>query len=258
MQKKTETKLSKNQNVQESEYFIPYHYIPERDADGFSQTLYWSWGMRYMAGIELVLSVLKENVFKSVLDVGCGDGRFLREVLNFCPDATCLGIDYSDKAIAFAKAFNPQIDYVCLDITTTRLDRQFDIITMGEVLEHIPPEQVPLFLKSVANLLTPNGKLILTVPHANKRVQAKHYQHFSSTSLRLAMEPFFTVERVMPFDRMSRITGWMSRVLGHNGNNYIVTNRKLNLLLYKRILGGCLNEQPEDRCGRLLAIAKKL
>ena len=37
------------------------------DHDGFSQTLFWSWGMRYMAGIDLVMSELKKVFFFLIL-----------------------------------------------------------------------------------------------------------------------------------------------------------------------------------------------
>lgn len=249
---------SEKQSVQESEYSIPYHYIPTVDESGFSQTMFWSWGMRYMGGIELVLSELQKVRFSSLLDVGCGDGRFLREVAAKHPDVQLLGIDYSQKAIAFARAFNPDIEYACLDITTDKPDRRFDVITMIEVLEHIPPEMIPDFLQAVTDYLAPDGKLILTVPHTNKRVQDKHYQHFSSTTLRQTLEPFFTVERIMPFDRKSRVNALLLRLMGYIGTNYVVTNKMLNTFVYKRVLDGCLQEQREDDCGRLMLVGKRL
>lgn len=248
--------MSSEQQAQELQYCYPYHYIPENGEEGFSQTSFWSWGMRYMGGLELVLSELKKLQFVSLLDVGCGDGRFLPEVAARFPGSELLGIDYSQRAIAFAKAFNPTIDYCCLDITTNTLERQFDAVTMVEVLEHIPPDMIPDFLQTVAGHMAPGGKLILTVPHANKRVQDKHYQHFTSTSLHQALEASFTVEQIMPFDRKSRIDAFLLRLLGYTGNNYLVTNKKINTWLYRRVLHGCLHQQPEDKCGRLLAIAK--
>jgi len=86
--------LSEKQAIQESEYFIPYHYIPEKDDQGFSQTLFWSWGMRYFAGIELVLAQLENLKFSSIIDIGCGDGRFLREARRAFSGKSLLGVDY--------------------------------------------------------------------------------------------------------------------------------------------------------------------
>lgn len=55
------------QKEQEGQYIIPYHYIPDVDADGFSQTVTWSWGLRYLGGIKLILSQLEKNDFGSLI-----------------------------------------------------------------------------------------------------------------------------------------------------------------------------------------------
>jgi len=250
------TKFSQEQQVQESEYAIPYHYIPWFDKEGFSQTLFWSWGMRYLAGLELVISELKNLQFSSLVDVGCGDGRFLREVISNFPKKEVLGIDYSKRAIALAKALNPCINYQCLNISSENLNHKFEVATMVEVLEHIPIEEVEDFLTGVSRQLTNNGKLILTVPHVNKRLQDKHYQHFSSNSLRKALSSQFDVDRIVPFDRVSRPIGWLLKLLGYTSNQYIITNKTINQAVYRKVLRNCLEPQPEEKCGRLLAVAR--
>ncbi|AFZ45123.1 Methyltransferase type 12 [Halothece sp. PCC 7418] len=248
--------FTQQQQVQETQYSIPYHYIPSLDDNGFSQTLFWSWGMQYLAGLELVISELKQLQFSSLLDVGCGDGRFLKEVVATFPDKEVLGIDYSQTAIALAKALNPTINYQCINITSGHLDGNFEVATMVEVLEHIPIDQVPDFLVGVSRQLTKNGKLILTVPHVNKRLQNKHYQHFSSSNLKETLSSQFEVEKIMPFDRISRPVGWLLKLLGYKSNHYLITNKTINNAIYKQVLRNCLEAQPEKMCGRLLAIAK--
>ena len=121
------------------------------------------------------------------------------------------------------------------------------MITMIEVLEHIPPEIIPDFLQAVADCLVPSGKLILTVPHTNKRVQEKHYQHFTSASLQKTLEPFFTVDRIIPFDRISTITGWMLRLLGYTSNNYLITNKRLNSFCLQAGVAGLLTRAEGRR-----------
>lgn len=251
------TTLSPQQEVQEREYSIPYHYIPTLDDHGFSQVLHWSWGMRYLAGLERVLVEVGRLQFSSLLDIGCGDGRFLREVAHRYRHARLLGVDYSPSAVALARALNPDIDYVCADITSDKIEDGFDLVTMVEVLEHIPLESVDNFLAAVARLLNAGGKLVMTVPHANKRLQPKHYQHFSSGQLGDTLAPYFIVEKIVPFDRSSRLTTLLGYMLGGDGANFVVTNRKLNGMLYRRVKRHCLEPQPEHRCGRLLAVARR-
>lgn len=251
------SRLSKVQSIQESQYQYPYHYLPEFADGKFSQAKYWSWGMQYLGGLELVLSRLNDLNFKSLIDVGCGDGRFLREVNKNFDQVQLLGVDYSSSAIQLATALNPSIEYKCLDITSSFLEQKYDVATMIEVLEHIPPKDVSAFLDSVRDLISPAGVLIVTVPHVNKRLNAKHYQHFSSNTLRHVLSDSFQVDVIMPFERLSRLNNYMLKLLGYTSySNYIITNHTLNSLLYERILSGCLNEQSENKCGRILAIAK--
>ena len=53
---------------QEDQYILPYHYIPSLRDGNFKQHLYWSWGYRYIGGMNLVLDILKGVSFNSLLD----------------------------------------------------------------------------------------------------------------------------------------------------------------------------------------------
>lgn len=115
---------------QESQYSFPYHYIPTYDKGHFLQHLYWSWGFRYLGGIHLVLDTLRKKKFQSLVDIGCGDGRFLRDVKREFPGKRIFGVDYSAHAINLAKALNPDINYICLDISKKNLaNKKFDVAT---------------------------------------------------------------------------------------------------------------------------------
>lgn len=249
-------KLTHEQLVQERQYRYPYHYIPEVVGGQFSQVQSWSWGMQYLGGMELVLSRLEALSFKSLIDVGCGDGRFLREARKRFEGVDLFGVDYSQSAVQIAKAMNPDIEYVCTDISTMSFSGGYYVCTMVEVLEHIKPDSVLSFLESVHGSMNPEGTLILTVPHKNKKLNEKHFQHFTSDTLSRSLESSFDVVSIIPFESLSRVNSRLLKLFGYSGSNYLVTNKKLNTWLYKRILHGCLNQQPEDKCGRLLAIAK--
>ena len=116
---------NKPQIIQEDEYSFPYHYIPEISDKGFSQIKHWSWGYRYLGGLRVVIDQLNKISFNSLLDIGCGEGRFLREVSQHYPEKTFVGLDYSTKAINLAKAFNPQLDYRCLNILKEEFVERF-------------------------------------------------------------------------------------------------------------------------------------
>jgi SAM-dependent methyltransferase len=109
-----------------------------------------------------------------VLDVGCGDGYFLGNL----PDSieTKLGVDLSIKAISFAKAFHPECDFRVEDVGN--ITTQFDIVSVIEVLEHIPDDQVSEFLCALSRRINDTGTLIISVPTTVLPLNNKHYRHY--------------------------------------------------------------------------------
>jgi len=63
--------------------------------------------------IDIFLSIIKKN--KNVLDIGCGDGKLLRE-LKIKKNCNCYGIDFSKNLINIAKKKSRGINYYCIDM----------------------------------------------------------------------------------------------------------------------------------------------
>ena len=126
---------------QEEQYGFPYHHIPSLENGRFSQIRTWPWGYMYMACLGAVLDYIEQKSFTSLLDIGCGDGKLLYEARKRFPDAELSGNDYSEHAIALAKAFNVKNDvYLSTQPTETLMAQRgpFDVVVAFEVLEHIP------------------------------------------------------------------------------------------------------------------------
>lgn len=250
--------LSSQQAVQEGQYNYPYHYIPEFSNEVFSQTRHWSWGYRYLGGIKVVFDQIKSNLTKSLIDIGCGDGRFIREVAEKHPDLKCAGVDYSGRAIKLAQMMNPELDFQCIDITKENHLEKYDMATSIEVLEHIPPENLDLFVESIGLILSDKGVFILTVPHINKGLKSnKHYQHFYGDQLVKILEPYFMDFRVIPFDPASRILTIMQKLIGGLGENFIITNKKILTGFYNLYISKYLYASDEKRCGRIAVVCRK-
>ena len=125
-------KLSNQQAMQENKYAYPYHYIPKWDGYKFSQTINLSWGYEYLSYLNFVIEKASQICFKSLLDVGCGDGRFIYELSHRFPNDRLAGLDYSRRAIDFAKIImaDTKVECMCGDIRDKNLfDKKFDIIT---------------------------------------------------------------------------------------------------------------------------------
>lgn len=143
-----------------------------------------------------------------------------------------------------------------MDVSNLSLDMKFDAVTLVEVLEHIPPQQAQRFLQAVSWHMRPGAKLVVTVPHSNKPVQPKHYRHFSSQSLQELLGNGFRIDRIVPFGYRSKSTKLMTLLMGGLGDNFLITNRRLNSLLYRRFLSEYTAHVPERWCTQLLAVAE--
>lgn len=249
--------MKSQQDRQEDRYAFPYHYIPQVDAGGFSQTEHWSWGYRYLGRLQVVRDLLSQAEFTSLLDVGCGDGRFLREASRWRAGRRLLGVDISRKAVALAAALNPELEFRVRDICLDPGPDRFDVVTLLDVIEHIPPPELDRFIDSVAGLLRPGGLLVLTVPHRNAPVTPQHHQHFDSVSLSRLLRAAFEEPRVLPFDHLSGPLRALALLLGGTGQQFVITNRRLNGLFLRYYLRTGLYGAGEDRCLRLAASARK-
>ena len=192
--------LSENQQIQDEEYAFPYHYIP-RYRGTFSPSMYHPFGINYVSTLEFLKEKLEELTFGSICDVGAGDGRLVRELSHWFPRKIVSGVDYSSRATLLARGLNPGLDFVLRDIVSDPPYDKYDVLTLIEVFEHIPPELCKGFVYALHGMLKEGGTLLLTVPHANKKVSPKHYQHFDSSSLRHYFNEFFEVQEEVFFER---------------------------------------------------------
>ena len=249
-----DTDLDEEQQIQEAQYEFPYHYIPELDHNGtFSQTRQWPWGYRYMAGIQVVIDQLEKVEFNSIIDIGCGDGRFLHELNKNHSQTDMSGVDYSQRAIDFANAMNPIIDFECGDITEDKLDKQYDVATLIEVLEHIPPDRLTNFIDSCTDVIKNEGMLILTVPHKNKGIQAKHYQHFTRDELTNLLREDCKRMEFFPFDQQSRILSLTQKLLGGRGTRYVITHKNIKSAFWRMYKNRFLYT-TENKCSRICMV----
>ena len=176
------------------------------------------------------------------------------------PGTRLLGVDASTRAVRLAQALNPEIEYRVLDIVRDGSIEKFEAATLIEVIEHIPPALLPEFVRATADCMCPDGRLVLTVPHRNKPLITKHYQHFTGEQLRELLAPHFHDLRLIPFDLRARRTPlmWLTeRVLGAKGRWWLLTNPRLLYLFYRLYLRRFLYCRDERDCERIAVVATK-
>src|SRR3972149_1429434 len=67
----------------------------------------------YFAYIHAILDLLPPSA--RVLDLGCGDGRFASEAVS--RGHTVIGLDYSARAVGFARLLVPGAEFQVVDLT---------------------------------------------------------------------------------------------------------------------------------------------
>ena len=125
----------------------------------------------------------KINV-KNYLEIGCGHGLFLVEVIKkFNKSANFEIVDISKTSIEITKSIinflvkdKIKINYLLSDIFKIDFKKKFEFITMGEVLEHV--DRPDLLLKKTHNLISENGKMFLSTCVDCPSID--HVYHFKS------------------------------------------------------------------------------
>ena len=100
--------------------------------------------------------------FNNALEVGCGIGIISEFIAKNVPEVT--GIDISEENIKFAKVTNKKINFYCADFLEYRVNENFDLITLFDVLEHIPKEMHPDVFSRIKKISNADTKIILTIP----------------------------------------------------------------------------------------------
>jgi len=171
--------------LQDSQYDFPYHYIPYFPSMGRpALARHLSWGLDYLCYQSHIRDKVISMEPSSVLEVGCGDGYFLGGLPSSIP--VRVGVDLSQKAIAFARAFHPGLLFLCQDASL--LEGNFDIVVAIEVLEHIPEEALPMFYKALRDRVARTGKVIVSIPTTVIPLNKKHYRHYTIDLLRSQLQ----------------------------------------------------------------------
>ena len=100
--------------------------------------------------------------FKSVLELGCGFGRITQLLLsNYHNITEYLAVDISPDQIENAKSLlsstklsNNQVklDFLVSDIQSLKLDKEYDLVILSEVLLHILPTDIDSIIKKLITL----------------------------------------------------------------------------------------------------------
>ena len=112
-----------------------------------------------------VLRLIRPLPVRSVLDVGCGNGNYLRLLSGQGYAVT--GVEPEATAVEISRRHTPGVDVVQAgvydDAATVLGQRQFDLVMSIEVIEHLYlPRALPRFAHAA---LRPGGYLLISTPY---------------------------------------------------------------------------------------------
>ena len=150
-----------------------------RFADSFSATR-----QRLQPGVKKLLGSIRDD--DSVLDLGCGNGHFLRELSRRGYKQPLLGVDFSLPLLQNAEPI-PGVVFREVDLTQLSMHSEqlsmtggWSVITMFAALHHVPSNEIRLaILGTVRKLLKPDGKFILS-----------NWQFLNSEKLKARIQPW--------------------------------------------------------------------
>lgn len=250
-----EKKLHKEQKVQEDKYSFPYHHVITISKNHFSQNFNIKWGYEYASYISFIVDKLKSLSFDSLIDVGCGDGKFLSELDKRIPGKILSGVDYSRRAIGLAKIVSPGIDYTYGDISAEETIKNiFDAATLIETLEHIHPNKINAFISSIARILKKDGLLIVSVPSIIEKPDSHHFQHFDENKLINYFSKHFKCNEIHYINKSSKNVERLSKIF--TNKYFILNNKRMKNHLYNYYLKKFLLAKKSNG-RRIVAIFRK-
>jgi SAM-dependent methyltransferase len=168
----------------------------------------------HLKAIKFIQSRFQSN--DTTLDIGCFNGFFVRKLLSLGYDAH--GVDFNNSAVAYGQkelGLGSRITAQAIEALVEQ-GKRFDVITIFEVLEHLP--DVKTFLSNVFKLLKGGGVIIISTP--NNRMcwrpaldyPPHHLSRFTTKSLegylaQLGMSVLYSSEQMSSYELIRHYFG---------------------------------------------------
>ena len=161
--------------------------------------------------LEFVRGVIPDA---DTLNIGCWTGSFEERATGLAGSMTA--VDIEPKALEVARKRVPEAEFIEASVFDLPFEeRSFDLVTLWEVIEHIPVGTEASALSEIARVLRPGGYLALSTPNASLFSRLGDPAHF------LAGHRHYSAARIsselaragFSIERIDVLGGWCS-VLG--------------------------------------------
>ena len=137
---------------------------------------------------DVVQDKVKTNM--DIIDIGCGSGDLLAEIVNHVPVQNISGLDFSSKAIEAAQVIFPSGNFKQFVIKKELpyASSSFDIVMCTDVLEHL--EYPRVVVNELVRICRPGGHVFVVVPDGDVDQFLGHYWFWNEESLETLFKGF--------------------------------------------------------------------
>ena len=177
-----------------------------------------------------LIPYIPKNKDAYILEIGCGEGKFIADCVVTHKRKNVIGIDISEESVSFCKKYNLPVFQEDVFSFLNDTEIKFDFIYMSHVLEHFSKDKTIPLLHLIHKKLSTNGKLFIVVPNAQSSVDSywmyedfTHDTLFTTGSLYYVLcEAGFDKIEFVDLDGFGKQKGWKIKM------------RKFFLKLYKQ------------------------
>ena len=132
-----------------------------------------------------------------LLDAGCGSGGFLRWAGERGRFEQLAGVDISAEAIEFARGRVPEADLQVASVWRLPFaDASFDLVTLNDVLQHVPGAQIDRAVGELNRVIRPGGAILVRTNGGRRARGGADWRLYDRNSLVATLERAgFTVSR---------------------------------------------------------------
>ncbi|MGE3609205.1 MAG: class I SAM-dependent methyltransferase [Bacteriovoracaceae bacterium] len=114
----------------------------------------WKYLPVYLEKKKYIFNLMEKFRGKKILDMGCGEGVFVKELKAKGFDIQGLDFNYESDLVKKGSI-----------LAAPYADQSFDVILCLDVIEHLNPEDQPKAVAEINRLLKPGGKFICSLPN---------------------------------------------------------------------------------------------
>lgn len=161
-------------------------------------------------------SIMEANEINTVLDAGCGTGRYLRAFHECFPDRHYFGFDFSRQTVEnYCRKQDIGAKFAVGDLLKSNPwpGKRFDLVYSITVLQYIDPVRIDQVIRHFSHAQEHGSILYLCFPYDPDAAKESHlgYWWHRPSDVEYSLGEFYEIEESAPLDETKAGLGWVVR-----------------------------------------------